>query len=155
MQLLTNVKWTLVNHNRDVDTLHFKYTVPEPRQIIDVPGFPRDLSNLVNQFANPCVTKTCWPQQIFDDGSTDCQEYCNERTDYSALAARLTKQWEDNLKDITGKLTINGDTIKLKNMRSMSFESFTPEQMIEKRNNNIAYSETDAPVLFCALRGNE
>ena len=87
-------------------------------------------------------------QEQKSSGSIDCQEYCNERTDYSALATTLTKQWVDNLQDITGKLIIDGDIIKLKNMRSMSFESFTPEQVIEKRIENIDYNETDEPVVI-------
>jgi hypothetical protein len=41
--LLVNVKWTLLNHNRDVNTLHFKDDVPKPTQTFDIPGLPRNL----------------------------------------------------------------------------------------------------------------
>jgi hypothetical protein len=36
--LLVHVKWTLLNHNRDVNTLHFKYDVQKPTPKFDIPG---------------------------------------------------------------------------------------------------------------------
>ena len=89
-------RFLVVNHNMDVDTLHFKF-VPIPfddcKLLSPVGG--GGITQRIQSFWDPCVELTkagrfCWPTQTFVHPSTqhvsDCRSYCNRHANYPALA---------------------------------------------------------------------
>jgi hypothetical protein len=160
-----NPQFLVMNHNMDVDTLHFKF-VPKPfdtRKLLTPVG-GGGITQLIQSFLDPCVELTkagrfCWPNQTFVHPSTrqvsDCRSYCNRHANYPALAhAYKDKLVRDlNVAPLsTGKLQIylpSGATVNLTNLVKIQLINVVGYSEIERKTRkaeNVDYGNGSEPV---------